>query len=200
MAFHNVLLPDVYSYRSRQELVSTIAEFQSDNRDRFVFPTHRALFRYQLTYENRPLVNIKALRHFWYSRRGGMHTFRFFDPVDFTTAPDGISAHTGGDQPLVFLNSKWYLAKNYGTYARIIKLPVSGTVIIKDGASVVTGSCTINYFTGEVTGYTPTGAFTAGFQFHNPVRFTKEPFDTKPGDGITSTCTIGLAEVLEDLQ
>lgn len=197
--FHNVLLPHTYSYRSRRDMTSVVADFVTDNRDRFAFPVQRTLFRYELQYENRTPAVIKELRHFFYCRYGPMIAFKFNDPLENSSASDGVSAPSGTDQTIALINTKYYLCKTYGTYQRIIKLPVSGSVIIKDGGSVVTGSCTINSTTGEITGYTPSGAFTAGFQFYVPVRFSKEPFSCRPMEPNNISVTIGLAEVLEDL-
>lgn len=197
--FHNVLLPLAHDYSSRKELVSSVAEFVTDNRERFVFPVQRTVFRYELAFENKTSAQMQLLRHFFYCRYGPMIAFKFLDPVEFSSAADGIANPTGTDQTIALIATKYYLCKNYGTYQRIIKLPITGSVIIMDGGVDVTGSCTINSTTGEITGYTPTGAFTAGFKFHIPVRFAKTRLNVKPKETNIVSADVGIAEVLEDL-
>lgn len=119
-------------------------------------------------------VDLMTVKTFCYCRTGSAAGFRLHDTTDFTSAVDGKSAPTMLDEPVrldVFGNRR--LSKTYGgSIIRWIFKPVVGTVKLADGGVLVSpGAYAVDTTTGIITGYTPTGLLTAGFQFDVPVRF-----------------------------
>lgn len=128
----------------------------------------------------RSLDDLKTVLAFFEARHGSLHTFRFRDPFDFSSA-SGSAAPSPFDQRIGVGDGAgvtFQLIKHYENYDRPITRPVSGSVLIGvNGVRLAEGEAfTLDSASGRVTfksGYVPpAGAtVTAGFLFDIPVRF-----------------------------
>lgn len=128
----------------------------------------------------RSLDDLKAVLAFFEARHGSLHSFRFRDPFDFSSAA-GSAAPSPFDQQIGTgdgASVKFQLIKRYETYDRPITRPVSGAVLIGvNGVRLAEGEAfTLDSATGNVTfmpDYRPAAGavVTAGFLFDVPVRF-----------------------------
>ena len=128
----------------------------------------------------RSLDDLKAVLAFFEARHGSLHSFRFRDPFDFSSAA-GSAALSPFDQQIGTgdgASVKFQLIKRYEAYDRPITRPVDGSVQIGvNGVRLAEGEAfTLDSATGNVTfmpDYRPAvGAFvTAGYLFDVPVRF-----------------------------
>lgn len=199
MAFHDVYLPIAISYGSRKELSTSVNQFISDSGDVNVQAKQRVLHDFGLTTKIRTAEQAHMLLSFYLCRYGILHTFRHTDILDCTSSFNGIHEPIGTDQDIALVDGQYFLAKAYeAQLPRIIKLPVEGSVIITDDGTDVTSDCTIDYLTGEITGYTPSGEFKAGYRFDVPVRFDSE-LSLIYVDENAADVSFKLKEVLEDL-
>ncbi|PZU86608.1 MAG: TIGR02217 family protein [Shinella sp.] len=137
----------------------------------------------------RSVTDLYEVLSFFEARSGGLHGFRFRDPVDGkSSAPD--RAVTPFDQVIGEGDGEratFQLAKTYGDAAgewrRVIAKPVAGTVrLAVDGVELAASAFTCDTATGLVTideDYIPfPGALVqAGFEFDVPVRFDAERID-----------------------
>lgn len=153
--------------------------------------------RYTLSLKNRKHDEIAEIISFYHVMMGQTTAFRFKDQVDFTSADNGQDDPGVSDQVLAPVSGVWRLIKTYSQtsnpYTRLITKPVSGTVVLRDGGVIVTP--TIDYETGIIT-YTPSGTFTASFEFDVKVRFNS-PLRTSIDDYDALACEdLELIEVL----
>jgi len=128
----------------------------------------------------RSLDDLKAVLAFFEARHGSLHSFRFRDPFDFSSAV-GSAAPSPFDQQIGVgdaTHAKFQLIKRYETYDRPITRPVSGSILIGvNGVRLAEGEAfTLDSATGCVTfmpDYVPAegATVTAGFLFDVPVRF-----------------------------
>lgn len=142
------------------------------------------LWRYDIAHNIKRVEQIAEIRAMHLARRGRKVSFLLKDWIDYTSAPDGISAASMLDQPLGTgdgVQTAFQLVKRYPDpvepYDRPIKWPVAGTLVVAvDGVPKVSGVA-VNRGTGVVT-LTPApaaaAAITAGFQFDVPVRFEED--------------------------
>jgi len=143
-----------------------------------------------------------------YSRAYGKFAgFRFKAHDDFTTAADGVSAHTALDEILVTLGANTVqMVKRYGTGVsvpvigrplRTIFKPVAGTVLVaRNGTPLATpADFTVDTATGIVTLVAPVGAdtITGGCQFDLPMRFDS----SLPTEYTTDVVRTAQAELVE---
>lgn len=128
----------------------------------------------------RSLDDLKTVLAFFEARRGSLHTFRFRDPFDFSSAT-ASAAPSHIDQVIETgdgVTSSFQLVKHYETYDRPIRRPVAGSVVVGvDGIKLDEGEAfTLDPATGIVTftpDYVPLAgkSVSAGFLFDVPVRF-----------------------------
>jgi len=129
---------------------------------------------------------------------GPLHSFRFRDWSDFSSAAAAAQPLAAGDQMIGTgdgAQTDFQLVKRYGglaPYDRPITKPVSGTVLVAlDGAPKASG-WSVDNATGVVSFVSPPGAgveVTAGYLFDVPVRFDSMRIATdmaffSEGDGI----------------
>ena len=180
-AFHDVRFPLSVSFGStggpewRNEIVTLTSGMEKRNarwaHSRRHFDAGTGL---------RSLDDLKTVLAFFEARRGSLHTFRFRDPFDFSSAAGSV-APSPFDQQIGSgdgIRALFPLIKRYETYDRPITRPVSGSVLMGvDGVRLAEGEAfTLDSATGNVTfmpDYIPAeGAIvTAGFLFDVPVRF-----------------------------
>lgn len=128
----------------------------------------------------RSLDDLRSVLAFFEARRGSLHSFRFRDPFDFSSA-SGSSAPSFTDQVIGTgdgTTATFQLVKHYEAYSRpITRVVVDSVQIGVDGVKLDEGEAfTIGHATGIVSftpDYVPAyGAqVTAGFLFDVPVRF-----------------------------
>lgn len=145
---------------------------------------------YNAGYGVKSIDELHALIAFFEERRGRLHGFRWRDHADWKSCPPGI-APTAFDQAIGTGNgtaATFQLKKTYGSlhapWARDIKKPVAGTVLVAVGGVVKPAGTafTVDGVTGIVTllaGHIPAAgqAVTAGFEFDVPVRFDTDKLE-----------------------
>jgi uncharacterized protein (TIGR02217 family) len=130
----------------------------------------RSRRRYNAVTGVKSLADARSLSDFFEARAGRLHSFRFRDPLDFTsggttpTASDQLIGTGDGSQ------THFQLVKRYGDVVRPITRPVDETVLIAvNGGSV---AATLHPLGVVEISPPPAGALiTAGFVFDVPVRF-----------------------------
>jgi uncharacterized protein (TIGR02217 family) len=181
MVFDEVQFPPQMSYGSTVTLDfnNTILE-NSDGSEvrvcRWMYPLHTFTVKETLMSK----IDTSTLAAFYVARQGPGRGFRFKDWSDYTTAPDGISAPTPFDMPMLPTSDPnvWQLIKNYTsgsiTKTRYIYKPT--IVVCAVGGTVIPGFD----LSGDITrglikfASTPGTAPTAGCYFDVPVRFSKQ--------------------------
>ncbi|WP_323782697.1 DUF2460 domain-containing protein [Thalassovita sp.] len=183
MHFHDVRFPASLSFGAvggperRTDIVTLANGFEERNT-----PWAHSRRRYDAGLGLRSLDDIETLIAFFEARNGQMNGFRWKDWVDYkSAAPSANIAHTDqviatgdGDQ-VTFQLMKTYRS-GAQSYARPIKKPVLGTVVIGvQGTELREGvHFSVDTVTGMVTLAEPPNAgadVTAGFEFDVPVRF-----------------------------
>jgi len=181
---HNVRLPDKYDWESENGIGFESFLVPSDTggvagQARVTTPTRR----YRLI-GLKSQSDLAELRRFWLARNANLHSFRFKDKYDFTTATDGISTPNYNDVNLgtQAANTRLiqlYKKYTYGstTHSRPLKKIVEGTVRVGYNGSEITSGFSVNHSQGILcfTNYVGTsGPVTFGCEFDVPVKFTSE--------------------------
>jgi uncharacterized protein (TIGR02217 family) len=213
MGFHNVVLPEDYSYGARGGGGFDTAIVATDSG-----ATQRTARRsspartYDISYSPELRANLAPLIAFYNARLGPANTFLFKDWLDFSTASDNYSAAAADDVVIgagdgtatVFQLKKNYTSGNE-TLVRTLKYPKSGTVLVEvDGvAQTETTDYTVNYTTGEITFLSAPALaedVTAGCEFYVPVYFAKE-LDREFPAQLDSLDTVSIPDIplVEDL-
>jgi uncharacterized protein (TIGR02217 family) len=144
---------------------------------------------------------------------GQLHSFRFRDWSDHSTAAAAIQTPTAGDQVIGTgdgSETDFQLVKSYGTltpYYRLITKPIPGTILVALDAVSQGSGWSVDNLTGIVSFVTPPAngvEVTAGFLFDVPVRFDTPRlavdlayFSESEGRGLGAIPTIPLIEVKE---
>ena len=185
MSFHEIRFPTRISFGSvggpeqRTDIVVLGSGYEERN-TRWAYSRRR----YNAGTGTKTLDDLHDVTAFFEERRGALHGFRWKDHTDFkscapskTPAASDQSIGTGNGATATFQLAKTY-GLSFAPYARDIKKPVAGTVLIE--VSGTPQSEGIHYqldlTTGLVTfepGHIPasSAAVTAGFEFDVPVRF-----------------------------
>lgn len=130
----------------------------------------RSRRRYNAVTGVKSVADARTLSDFFEARSGRLHSFRFRDPLDFSS---GANTPSATDQTLGTgdgAQTHFPLVKRYGDVVRPITRPVLDSVIVAvNGVSV---PFTLHAFGIVEIDTPPTGAVvTAGFVFDVPVRF-----------------------------
>ena len=183
MAFHEIRFPANLSFGSvgGPERRTEIVTLQNGHEERNT-PWAHSRRRYDAGLGLRSLEDVETLIAFFEARNGQLHGFRWKDWADYRSgSASRAAAHD--DQVLGTgdgVSSAFALRKTYRsgeeTYARPIRKPVQGSVLVAVGhdAKVEGLEFTVDTTTGIVTFDVPPpkGALvTAGFEFDVPVRF-----------------------------
>jgi len=185
VAFHEVQFPTAISLEStggpvrRTDIVTLGSGFEERNT-----PWAHSRRRYNAGYGVKSLADIEAVIAFFEARRGRLYGFRWRDPFDYASAPYGV-APAASDQVLGLgdgSQAEFQLVKTYASggasYARPIKKPVAGSVLVavggaaqSEGADFAVDAATglVSFAAGREPG--PGAQVTAGFEFDTPVRF-----------------------------
>lgn len=191
MAFHEVRFPTEISRGSqggperRTDVVALGSGFEERN-SRWA-DSRRS---YNAGYGLRSLDDLYAVIAFFEERRGRLHGFRWRDHTDWKscapqqtpTALDQIIGTGDGSTPTFQLKKSYGGA--YAPWAREIKKPVSGTVLVAvAGVAKTLGTdFTLSTTTGLVqflAGHIPTSGqnISAGYEFDVPVRFDTDKLE-----------------------
>ncbi|WP_296417368.1 DUF2460 domain-containing protein [Pseudooctadecabacter sp.] len=200
MSFHEVRFPTNLSFGAlggperRTEIVTLSNGFEERNT-----PWAHSRRRYDAGMGLRSLDDVEAVVAFFEARQGQMFGFRWKDWADFRSAAPKAQI-TGEDQVIGMgdeVQTAFQLVKNYASgtasYARPVKKPVVGTVLVAvGGETMVEGvDYEVDHLTGVVTFNHPPdlqGEVTAGYEFDVPVRFDTDAI-------VTSMATFQAGEV-----
>ena len=182
MAYHDVLFPEDISYGSAggPGFNTTVVGLDSGAELRFGrWSTPRR--RFDAQYGVKSLDQLATLLDFYTARQGALHSFRYKDFLDFTTAADHRSAHSmtdvllgTGDGSTTQYQLKKVYPSSAGNQERTITKP-GGVLAALDG--VTTTAFSVNTTTGIITFGGAPGAgvvIRAGFEFYNHVRFGED--------------------------
>lgn len=135
----------------------------------------------------RDMSDIYLVKAFFEARQGRLYGFRWKDWSDFNSTDPSIAPAstdqligTGTGSLHTFQIQKKY-SDTANSYTRIIKKPVSGTVLVSLNGTLQTTGYSVDYTTGIVTFVTAptTGVLVkAGFEFDVPVRFNDDSLAT----------------------
>ncbi len=183
MSFHEVLFPVDISLNSeggpmrKTDIVALVSGHEERNS-----PWAGSRRRFNAGYGVKSIDDIEDVIAFFEARHGRLCGFRFRDPFDYKSCR--IAETPGAEDQFLGTGdgaaSDFQLVKRYdsggASYARDIKKPVSGSVLIAlDGAAQTIGAdFTVDDAAGRVSFTAPPGAgvsVTAGFLFDTPVRF-----------------------------
>lgn len=206
MAFHEVRFPDDISRGARggPERRTQIVELASGAEERNS-PWADSRRRYDASYGVRRADQLAAVVAFFEARMARLHGFRWKDWADYKSClPSGTPAATDqvigeGDGE----TDEFQLVKHYASgaqsYARPIRKPVSGSVLIAVDGTPLNSGWSVEVTTGVVTfeSAPSNGAIiTAGFQFDVPVRFDADQLDvTLDIERLGSIASIPLIEI-----
>jgi uncharacterized protein (TIGR02217 family) len=183
MAFHEVQFPTGISKgssggpRRMTDVVTLRSGFEQRNS---IWQHSRRSYNAGLGLQD--LKDLYETIEFFEARRGKLHGFRWKDWADYKSK-DPITATTATDIQIGVgdgTTTQFQLVKTYfdagGSYTRIIKKPVAGSVKIALNGVLRTEIThyTVNTTTGIITFLSAPGAgvsVTAGFEFDVPVRF-----------------------------
>lgn len=182
MAFHDVQFPQDISYGSRAgPQTRTDIHVTDSGAEQRVARWDGARWRFNAAYAAKDDETLRTLKAFYIARRGPLHTFRYWDPKDYTTASDNVSTPayddynigTGDGSETEFQLRKSYTSGGETVWRNITK-PVTDTVKVGiDGVEQTTG-WSVNLLTGVVTFTTAPSlgeSITAGCEFDVEVRF-----------------------------
>ncbi|MEL7183333.1 MAG: DUF2460 domain-containing protein [Pseudomonadota bacterium] len=161
----------------------------------------------------RSVDDLQAIIALFEEAGGPLHSFRFRDWTDFSSAPSTKVAPAATDQPIGTGDgaaTEFQLVKRYGAlapYLRPITKPLPGSVrVALDGVAQVSG-WSVDHASGLVTFLSPPApglTVSAGFQFDVPVRFDTPRitvdlafFDEDNGRATGAISEISLLEVRE---
>lgn len=171
---------------------TTVTPVASGDEHRIRNWTH-PLAKYEIAHNVHTPADLAEVRSFHYAMGGRWLSFLLKDWLDWTSAPDGVSATSMLDQPLgegdgaetEFQLIKRYAASVSQYYDRPILWPVTGTLKIAVGGVTMPSGWAVDRGTGVVTfdaAPANDAVLTAGFEFDVPVRFDEDwlsvTFDT----------------------
>lgn len=206
--FHDVIFPLDLGFEASggPEFATDVVELASGHEQRNS-QWARARLRYEAGIGVRSDADLARLLAFFRARRGQAFAFRFRDPMDWTSAPEGDSI-AATDQLLGTgdgLTLSFPLVKRYGTgdgaEVRRITRPVAGTVqVAVDGAIRSSGWTLADGGVLRFDTPPPAGAeVTAGFAFDVPVRFATDRLEVSlRGFRAGEPVSVPLVEVRED--
>lgn len=193
MAFHEIRFPLEIALGARggperrTQIVTLGSGFEERNS-----PWADSRRRYNAGYGLRGLGDIHALIAFFEARHGRLHGFRWRDRADWKSGTPGVEPAAldqvigmGDDVTLQFQLMKTYVSGT-ASYARQIRKPVAGSVLIAVAGAVKTEGTdfSVEATNGLVTfaSAPPMGAsITAGYAFDVPVRFDTDYLDINLG-------------------
>ena len=182
--FHDVRFPISLAFGASggPEFITQITQFSSGQEYRNA-PHALPRRKYDAIAEVKSQEQLSEIIRFFISRKGRLHSFRFFDPFDNKSCSiertpsmlDQTIAQGDG------VTTEFQLVKDYDGLKRPITKPLENSVLIAiDGQSVSPPDIAIDYLTGIISFDFPpnSGAvLTAGFSFDTMVRFDTDFLD-----------------------
>ncbi len=181
MNFHEIRFPTAIAFHStggperKTEIVTLGSGFEERNA---VWANSRR--RYDVGYGVKTLDDLHAVIAFFEARLARLYGFRLKDFADFKSCSPGTAVTatdqtigTGDGATTVFQLAKTYVS-GPASWARAIKKPVDGTVLVSVGGTLQTSGVSVDTTTGLVTFVTAPSmgaAVAAGFEFDTPARF-----------------------------
>jgi uncharacterized protein (TIGR02217 family) len=218
VGFHDVEFPRNISYGSSGGIVhnTAVIELPSGKEQRISRSgTPRAVF--DVAYAIKRMADLVTVRDFQRARQGRAHSFRYWDPLDYSTAStqtpwnddtvdpghsDSIIG-TGDGSTTTFQLAKHYVSGSV-TRSRAITKPISGTVRVSLGGVEQMSGWSVNTDTGVVTFTSAPGngvVVRAGFKFNVAVRFEDDELNVSVDDFEEGSCPpIRLVEDIGDAQ
>lgn len=198
MAFHDVNFPLRLAFGASGGPVRAVDIVELANgREVRNTAQSRSRRRYNAVTGVKSVEDARTLSAFFEARFGRLHSFRFRDPIDFSSGADSPSAT---DQALGLADgsqSQFQLIKRYGDAVRPITRPVEGSVVIAVNGNIVThapGALGLVSIDVPAAG----AVVTAGFLFDVPVRFDADglvlSLDTQ---GAVNVTDVPLIEVFD---
>lgn len=185
MGFHDVRFPLKYKLSARvMPAFDTVIKASLSQREERVARRSRPRRTYELSYRGDSLDDVAEVVRFFYARSGALHTFRFPDVSDYTSAVNGVDAGSSTDQEIgtgdgsrtVFQAVKRYVSGPVA-HVRTIRLLEAGSVSVSLDDVTQSSGWTVNVTTGEITFSTAPGpgvSVKAGFTFDVHCRFSSE--------------------------
>jgi uncharacterized protein (TIGR02217 family) len=198
MAFHDVTFPLRLAFGASGGPVRAVDIVALANgRETRNTAQSRSRRRYNAVTGVKSIEDARALSAFFEARSGRLHSFRFRDPLDFSSGADTPSAVDQGVGTGDGTQTLFQLVKRYGDAVRPITRPVDASVLVAvNGVSVAHTLYPLGIVEIDAP---PLGAVvTAGFLFDVPVRFDADglvlSLDTH---GAVSVTDVPLIEVFD---
>lgn len=198
MAFHDVNFPLRLAFGASGGPVRAVDIVELANgREVRNTAQSRSRRRYNAVTGVKSIEDARALSEFFEARSGRLHSFRFRDPLDFSSGADTPSVT---DQRLGTADgsqTRFQLVKRYGDTVRSITRPDNSSVVVAvNGAPVSFTLRSLGII--EIDAPPISAAVTAGFLFDVPVRFDADglvlSLDTH---GAVSVTDVPLIEVFD---
>lgn len=161
----------------------------------------------------RSVDDLATVIAFFEETGGPLHSFRFRDWSDFSSAASTGTVPAATDQGVGTGDgtaTEFQLVKSYGAlspYLREITKPLAGSVLVALDGTAQAAGWSVNNLTGQISFVSPPApgvAVTAGFLFDVPVRFDTQSiatdmafFSETEGRGVGTIPEIQLIEVRE---
>jgi uncharacterized protein (TIGR02217 family) len=191
MAFHETQFPTEISVGSQViPRVRCSVIFLGNGEDRRIAFWRQPHFEFNAKYGIASVESLYDVQQFFMAREGSVHGFRFQNPLDYTSAADGVSSSTYYDQVIGWGNgstTQFQLSKQYDDGVTKFNFgifkPVSGSVTIgldgiqQDPATGPTITWSVDTTTGVITTSpaVPYGSLlSSGYSYDLPCMFGEE--------------------------
>lgn len=197
MSFVEIQFPPGISYGSSGgPLYTTDIVITAGGHEQRNVQWEQARARYNVAHGVKTKAQLEQLIAFFRARKGRAYGFRFKDWTDHQLTNEVIGTGNG-------VKTSFQLTKTYSSggvdEVRVIRKPVSGTVIIKVDGVTVTSGLSVSTITGIATFTTAPASgktITASAEFDVPVRFDTDRLSATLEDyGVHSWMDIPLIEV-----
>ena len=198
MAFHDVNFPLRLAFGASGGPVRAVDIVELANgREVRNTAQSRSRRRYNAVTGVKSVDDARALSAFFEARSGRLHSFRFRDPIDFSS---GANSPRATDQSLGLADgsqTEFQLVKRYGDAVRPITRPVEASVVVAvDGDVVAHTQGALGRV--SIAAPAPGAVVRAGFLFDVPVRFDADglvlSLDTQ---GAVNVTDVPLIEVFD---
>lgn len=185
-------------------ITSLLSGYEQRNRN-WLYPKHE----YDVMYGIKDASTLSQLIEFFHVVGGAAVGFRYYDWMDCKSSLPGSWQDSVAFTDQVIgtgdgTTRKFQLIKTYqegsSTQVRIIKKPITNTVLVGVAGSKVTSNWSVDTTEGYITfaeGHAPTTgqAITAGFEFNVPVRFKDDALSVTIPDLAVASTQVKLIEI-----
>lgn len=178
MSFHDVLLPQLYSYSTKPGIGYRTMIYRPDNQ--IVSVKQEQEFSegaWELNFNVRDRTKIQELYSFYLCRFGSLYSFKFKDLENFSTNENvlpPILTAPGALAPTLVIDGELYLARQYGTEVKRVYAIDPANFVFTVNGSLFTP--TIEAGTGRLISptYSPGSLYKWSGIFYERVRFDSE--------------------------